>query len=206
MSQRLHTIYFAELYRLAHDVVAAIGRASKVLEGRQNQDFLITAPEPMDSLIAAVGAAANLSKLLDDNRPRRMSDDAWDVRRQRVASLRSALAGLELPTILSRDLRNSIEHFDERLDELVAEERNTSGRSLIYNMTVSRLAVLPPLGVPGELFPLRVFEASTGILSNFGEQIDTQELAEEAASIMAALDRAGFKEKLGGMIVPGAPS
>jgi hypothetical protein len=112
----------------------------------------------------------------------------------RGAQLRSAFAVGDDNPLRSRDLRNSIEHFDERLDLFL--EGHVTGH------------VLPeyvgPLEEPTEI-PVRLFRAyyvDKGIFELLGQRFDIQPLAQAILTVHGQLSE---KEKTGGRLRPLRP-
>lgn len=73
---------------------------------------------------ALLTAAAQISKIVDPDALRRGSAEVKRFGKERAATLRAIID--PSPLLLSRDVRNSVEHFDERLDKVLCEEPGIS--------------------------------------------------------------------------------
>jgi hypothetical protein len=98
----------------------------------------------------------------------------------RGIQLRAALAVTEASALWSRDLRNSIEHFDERLDDYLSE--GPVGH--IYPRYVG--PALESDGVPRHLF--RAYFIDRGIFSLLGKEYQIPPLVDEIGRIGRLLD------------------
>ena len=100
------------------------------------------------------------------------------------------LDGLALDEILNTKVRNSLEHFDEYLDEmnasLVAGEP-ASAPMAAYNMVLSHWEVTNP-----QLYPIRIYIVAERKYYNMKYAVDLGRLREQAASIIEKLQSLGF--------------
>jgi len=109
----------------------------------------------------------------------------------RGAQLRSAFGIGDDNPLRSRDLRNSIEHFDERLDIFL--EGDVTGHILPEYMG--------PFDEPTEV-PVRLFRAyyvDNGIFELLGQQFDIQPISE---AVLAVHEQLGKMDKSGGRLIP----
>lgn len=107
------TFYVAELVRQSAYALLALNRAVEMAEAGLE-------PEPWPQVQAFLGAAANVSKILW---PVRVNDtnlrSRW--RKFRGEKLRSELEIADSSALRDRTIRNVVEHYDERLDEVVRD-------------------------------------------------------------------------------------
>lgn len=102
----------------------------------------------------------------------------WPVRKGHEArgeQLRTALAVTDASPQRSRDLRNALEHFDERLDAYL--QAGVVGH--ILPRYVGRTPASP--GVPSHFF--RAFYVERGVFALLGDEYEIQPLADEIGRI-----------------------
>lgn len=102
----------------------------------------------------------------------------WPVRdahKSRGESLRASLAVSDESPLKNRDLRNAVEHFDERIDKYLANG--------IVGYVLPRYvgSTLEKSGVPGHIF--RAYYLDTGRFEVLGESFEMQGLAHEIMRI-----------------------
>lgn len=178
-------VYKYELLRLA----------SNIAEKAEAVFAMTSIPEPplismsggyqvVHSTIAALlSDAASAKNLLEDyRRGRRESPAALSIRKQRTQALLLELEGIEISVLLDKKVRNSLEHFDEYLDD--ANAQFSSGHTLyrfgLYNMVLSRRNAFAQ---PNQLYPIRVYIVDERVYENFGTSIDIGRLYDEAVLI-----------------------
>jgi hypothetical protein len=102
----------------------------------------------------------------------------WPVRRGHEArgeQLRTALAVTDVSPLRSRDLRNALEHFDERLDAYL--------QAGVVGHILPRYVGRTPTssGVPSHFF--RAFYVERGVFALLGDEYEIQPLADEIGRI-----------------------
>lgn len=113
--------YLGEIVHQGHFAMIA----AESLNTAIRRDAVPARSSPSDSaryLAAAqalLTAAAQISKIVDVDAPRRGSAEVKRFGKERAATLRAIID--PSPLLLSRDVRNSVEHFDERLDKALCE-------------------------------------------------------------------------------------
>lgn len=136
----LHSLA-AEVAALADDVFAAAPRPKAA------DDFLKVDHAVMRKLFTLLGAAARISAMLME-RPRRKDQSARDheVLKRRARWLRDeVLRGVKLERIFEAKVRNTLEHFDEYIDETAikyATRRLPTPSLAPVDMVVSRRQTL----------------------------------------------------------------
>ncbi|MDO4686324.1 MAG: hypothetical protein Q4A92_07215 [Corynebacterium sp.] len=118
-----------------------------------------------------VNSAALISKTLWG----KSNDPLW-------VQLKAELEVTENMEIKNKQIRNSFEHFDERLDEW--EKKSENG--VLIDGNIGPVDSIKVAGANQEselLSRLRHFDPSTGIISFFGKEFSVPKVAEEAALI-----------------------
>jgi len=132
-----------------------------------------------------VGAAAMVSKLASEpGLRRRAGESTADFKRRktraaaRASAISTALETGSLPTVTSRAVRNSIEHYDERMDEwFLALDRPTA---VTFDGVV--LEAFERHGVVGAQH-LKSFERATSTFNVAGQTINMGVLREELRAV-----------------------
>jgi hypothetical protein len=187
---KLKEIYFHEL---GFQCTAVQGNCERVFQypppppGERN--FVIEPATLHVAIGGALGAAANVKKLLDDKRPRNKKTEsagAFDLRKARAQMLTAELNGIPLDEILKVSVRNSLEHFDEYLDK---ENIRLNGQLVpcvtLYNVGVSHLDDV--IFDEGPTLHIRTYETSTRRFFNLGRSINLGKVHDEAVAILARL-------------------
>lgn len=121
-----------------------------------------------------------------------------------MSLFKDLLSGIDIKEIKESKVRNTIEHFEEYLDNLniglespksKVKERHASAA---YNMTFSDWQVINP-----EVYPIRLYIAKEKKLYNFEWSVDIGKIYSESLNIIERLKRLKqFKEEgAGGLLV-----
>lgn len=148
--------------------------------------------------------AANLKKLIHTsaNRGKNESKRTFEFRQLRSKKLADLLSNLSLPTLLNVQLRNSLEHFDEHLDDLGAKLKDGEAppkEKAAYNLVLSHWEA-----APCPIYPLRVYVATERKYYNFNHHVNIGLLHDEAEAILERLNSSGVLQNIpepGGLIV-----
>jgi hypothetical protein len=136
--------------------------------------------------------AANIKKLIQTPAKRGSSEPkrVYELRQDRGKVLRAIVDGLTLDEVLNTKVRNSLEHFDEYLDEInasLATGEPASAPMAAFNMVFSHREMIYP-----EVYPIRVYVVTERKYYNMKNVIDLGSLREQAASVVERLQSLGF--------------
>jgi hypothetical protein len=210
----LADVYLWEVYWLADSIMRG---CDDVFAKAQPPppDYIKVEPELMQLLQAVVSASARLRALIfersrRDKRNQSALEYAVQIRRARwLGSL--ILAGLNLPTIATSGVRNSLEHFDNHLDsEAIRWLRGglPPRKGLPVDMAISTRASIKDL-LKAEVL-IRVYVAAERRFVTSDTEIDLAALHAEASSVRERLrpliEAKVPKGEHGGFVVfPGDP-
>jgi hypothetical protein len=115
--------------------------------------YIIQMNLEVHSLIKSiVNDSSHLANLIDPSTKKKdESEEHYKFWKERGEYLRKIFDGIVVEEILQKKLRNSIEHFDEKLDNLVhlvSKKTKIKNQSLAHNMVFSEKAVLQPFPIP----------------------------------------------------------
>lgn len=184
---KLFSLYIYELWWLANGVLQKTERIFNEAEIPDSGYTIQVSPE-LHSLIASVlSEAANLKKLLvtPSVKLKGESGPQYRLRRARSAMLNQVLEGIQLSELLSAKVRNSLEHFDEYLDEAnlkVSEAKNPPAPMAAYNMILSHWEAVTP-----RVYPIRLYISKERKFYNMKLSVDLDAMNKEAAAIAARL-------------------
>jgi hypothetical protein len=214
---RLYEVYLMEAVRLTEDIRDGIDRLQqywarhKELHAGKEESTLVVDPKVQKDLQTVISDIARLSNLLSyESRSKRCP--YIDASRQRTQYFRGLLGSVPLEAISSRAARNSLEHFEERIDEEILRQRRKRPNSpgLIYGCMLPNQAMLDL--VAGDRTRIRVFVFDEMRYFNFEGEISLRRAREEVEAIRSALSQKlgqqGYKNAAAGsgVIYPGVPS
>ena len=208
----MHT-YLGELARRVRDVITAIEAVfAAVAAGPAKRDFLQVSAKTHSSILDALNSAARVSALL------------WPVvgaaRNAALARARGialcTMLGItpsEFPEFQNKSARNSVEHFDERLDQYLLEtlDEVATGRSLMLplDMVISSDRVLETLLRDQRLergHDLRIYNHSTRTFTNTDGKTRLDKLLDEAKLLWGKLPKLERDHVDGGAMIILAPA
>lgn len=201
---KLFSLYFHELRWLAHSIQTKAEKLFAEAKVPDEGNVIQVNPE-LHSLIASIlSDAANLKKLVVTPHTRLGGETGrlYRLRKARAAALREAIDGIQLVELLNSKIRNTLEHFDEYLDEAniaVSEATTPPSPMAAYNMVLSRWEVFTP-----PVYPVRLYISSERKFYNMKWSVDINAMHKEASAIVERLahsDVFGKKESPGGLMV-----
>jgi hypothetical protein len=202
----LLTIYVRELYNLS---VAVREKCQQIFDKtppvpeRPNR-YIAHNPELNALIYGVLIDAANIKKLIvtPSAKGSKESRRQYDLRRYRAALVKEAIGRVELREILDQKVRNTLEHFDEYMDEAVLLLSNPEKRPspwAAFNMTISGRDVFQP-----PIYPIKMYVAEERVFCNMHWSISIQTIYEEACRLVEVLKKhpsiAG-QEGPGGLLV-----
>jgi hypothetical protein len=154
---------------------------------------------------AVLVAAANIKKLIQTPTKRGNGEPkkVYELRQNRAKVLAAMLDGLDLEEILNTKVRNSLEHFDEYLDEVntnLSVGKPVPAPWAGYNMVLSHWEATNP-----RVYPIRIYIAAEQKYYNMMYEIDLGKLRGQASSIIERLHSLGLLHSApepGGLMVP----
>jgi hypothetical protein len=183
-------IYLFELLWLAKDIIRRIDRVfEEAPPPKVPSDSYLKPGSVSADVYALLSDAAKIRSLITRRSKRReQREDLYQLMLRRTRWLsQDILGGLELPTIRSAEVRNSIEHFDERLDEsAMGFQDGTIERPAIMPLDMAignRGTILSFAKGYATIHPMRVYVADERTFMNADAKIDLQALRDECVLI-----------------------
>jgi len=162
--------------------------------------YIQVAPEIHAQISGVLGDAARLGRLVfpSPKRHRNESAQSFAMKQTRGRALQELLAGIDMPHVRDATARNSVEHFDERLDAANAAGRHVGrGTFAAFNMVLShREAFAQPI------LPIRVYIAAERVFLNLAWSANLEQLHAEGGAVLARLrDIPGASMEPGGLMI-----
>lgn len=183
----LFSLYIHELWWLANGICKKTERL--FTEAKIPDDgYVIQVSPDLHSLIASVlSEAANLKKLLVTPSAKLNGESGrqYRLRRARSAALNQVLDGIHLSELLNAKVRNTLEHFDEYLDEAnlkLSEAKNPPSPMAAYNMILSHWEAFDP-----RVYPIRLYISEERKFYNMKWSVDLDAMNKEASAIAERL-------------------
>jgi hypothetical protein len=188
--------YIDELYRLAQQVVTLAEDVFRVAPKPTGPDhFLQIDHDVMHDLFTLVSSAAHISAMVGERKKQPwQTEQTYEIQRRRAGWLRTdVLKGVKLSALFQAKVRNTLEHFDEYIDEGAigfATHQHPTPSLAPVDFVVSRRHALRRFAVQRRvphLFFMRVFIASERVFVNCGHEISIQALHTECRRIVKRL-------------------
>lgn len=190
----LARLYLHEVYMLAVYMKTTCESLFETAPARKEdslESYVQVGRDIHTDLANLLTAAARVRALVIDRpKGKRQTHYRYSLQKARVAWLRQQLDGVPLEAILDAGVRNSLEHFDEYLDEMagdLAEGVAAPPALVAIDVTLGHRGLLDYLndalgGTPRQMF-VRVYHATEREYINFGRIVNIQALYEEACAL-----------------------
>lgn len=199
---RLFAVYLHRLYSLSIAVRDGCDEVFRLAPPPARDMYIKVDPVLHSRLDAILIDAANIKRLVATN-PLKGKNEAtrtYNLRIARSEALAALLAGIDISAIVDVKLRNTLEHFDEYLDDLNAKLHAGDvppAPMAGYNLTLSHREVMTP-----PLHPLRLYVATERKYYNFTTTVDLEQLRSQANAIATVLlPLLGAADSPGGLMV-----
>ncbi|MBI5751533.1 MAG: hypothetical protein HZA59_05235 [Hydrogenophilales bacterium] len=184
----LAPMYALELWSLADNVRDQCENVFAATVLLPNETFLRVSKEVHGLIAALLSNAANIKKLVrtQSSQLKGETKTRFQMRQRRARVLSELLSGIALDELLNIKIRNTLEHFDEYLDE--ADELLTVKGHPTATLAMSNMVVSHWEHLAGEkIFPIRVYIASERKFYNMKWSIDLGKLHAESQMVVERL-------------------
>lgn len=186
---KLSILYVHELWWLSSSLIRKAGYLFDEAKVPESGYLFQVSPE-LHSVIASILAdAANIKKMIitPSMKLNGESGEQSRLRKERAKRLKELIGDIELKEILNHKVRNTLEHFDEYLDEAnvkLSKAKNPPSPIAAYNMILSHWEVTAP-----PVYPVRVYISSERMFYNMKWKVNIGLLYEEAMAIISKLKK-----------------
>jgi hypothetical protein len=179
-------LYYHELWWLSHSVL----RKSELVFNKTpipDDGFTMQVSSEIHSLIASLlSDAANIKKLVSTSSVKTNGESGvrFKLRKERAKELADFIAPLQIKELLNHKVRNTLEHFDEYLDEsnYDVSRKAPQGRIAAYNVILSHWEAFSP-----RVYPIRLYVSSERKFYNMKWDVDIGLIHAEAKTIVEKL-------------------
>ncbi len=184
----LATVYLSELYSLAFFIKKKCQSLFNNTKSENDGNYYIFAkPEIINDISSILTDAANLKKLITSPYAQKKGEKEinFKFRKARAAFLMSLLNDVGINEILNVKIRNTLEHFEEYLDNANIDITFNDGKG--FDVAICNIALSSRLAMQGNIYPLRFYIADEKIYHNFEWQVDIGLIHDEACNIIEKL-------------------
>ena len=201
---KLFTLYFYELWWLSHSICKKCENLFEETKIPDEGFVMQVSPEIHSTIASLLSDASNIKKLIDTptGKLRGESSAQAKLRKERAEMLNAKIKSIELSEILNHKIRNTLEHFDEYLDEAnlkLSRDIQPISPMAAYNMVFSHWEVTSP-----KVYPIRLYISSERKFYNMKWSVDIGKIYEEATAILLDLKKLpefSQNEDLGGLML-----
>lgn len=184
---KLSTLYFHEVWWLASSLVK---KSEQLFDETKipESGYVIQVSPDLHSLIASIlSDAANIKKMIVTPSAKLNGESGAQtrLRKERARRIKEALNAVELDEMLNHKVRNTLEHFDEYLDEVnikISKAQSPPSPMAAYNMIISHWEAFNP-----RVYPVRLYVSSEKVFYNMKWSVNIGALCDEAGSIISEL-------------------
>lgn len=184
---KLFTLYFHELWWLAYAIKT---KAEKLFDEAKVPDtgYVLQVSPELHSLIASLlSDAANLKKLLVTANVRLNGESGlqFRLRKARAAALRELTSKVPLVEMLNARVRNTLEHFDEYLDEAnvsLSLGKPPPSPMAAYNLVISHWEAIDP-----PVYPIRLYVSVERKFYNMKWSVNIDAIHKEASALVECI-------------------
>lgn len=199
---KLHIIYFYEIWSLAN----SIKRKSESLFSAAlipDDGYIFQSDPEIHSLIdSIISDAASIKKYVSvPERPAKNEGRRqFELRKARSKILKDLIECAEVSEILNSKVRNTLQHFDEYLDESninLIDSKDPDIGLAAYNLVISSFDAIDT-----KLYPIKLYVSSERKFYNMKYEIDLGKISSEANDILAVIKESGVLfEVTGGLLI-----
>lgn len=180
--------YILELWLLADNIKNQCEKIFELTETKPGETFLRVSKDVHGLILVILSNAANIKKLVFTSSKKldKETNIRFQIRMRRAKMLRDLLDGIKLEEILNSKIRNTLEHFDEYLDEadeLLSIKGHPTATLALTNMVLSHWQHL----ADQEIFPIRIYIASEKKFYNMKWSIDVGKVYAESVALVEHL-------------------
>lgn len=181
-------VYISELFWLLTSIKSKCERLFEITKVPE-KGYAIHVDLESGSLVKSiVDDSAEVANLIQPRKRRKDEPmERYLFRKHRGEYLSNLFKNVTTSEILDRKVRDSIEHFDERVDRLtydISDKAVKKPQALAYNMVISDKAAIPIRPFP---LPIRIYVSSERKMYNMLWQLDIGKIYTECTSMIEIL-------------------
>ncbi|EPL2188305.1 hypothetical protein [Klebsiella pneumoniae] len=185
-------IYLEEIWFLAESIIRRVKQLDEVANTPENGFLIFSMPEITDLILGILSSSANIKKLTNPGRQAKgESAGAFQFRVDRCDFIKNSFPEIDFSGIMDTKLRNTLEHFDEYLDDFMTTVAKGDFPHA-YPMTAFNVGLSDRDVFTPHIYPIRMYESKTKTFYNFDNIVSIESIYEVAL----AIDRKLKDEKL----------
>ncbi len=188
---KLSQYFYQELFYLAYQLDMKCKLIFKNTQPVFPGPSLQNDPDTHNKITSLLNDAAGISRLIStpQKKGKGENDSSFALRVERARSIELFLGSIEISEIRNRKVRNSVEHFDEYLDDINYKFSNSQFEHppIAYNLIISDWEVYHP-----RLFPIKLYVVSERKYYNMHTHIDIDKIHKEAMQILEVCRASGL--------------
>ena len=178
-------VYINELFWLLTSIKSKCERLFEITKVPEKGSTIQIGLESNSLIKSIVDDSAEVANLIQPRKKGKHEPlERYLFRKHRGEYLLNIFKNVTISEILDHKLRDSIEHFDERLDRLthdISDKAVKKRQSLVYNMAISDKAAIPVQPFP---LPVRIYISSERKIYNMMWQLDIGKIYTECTSMI----------------------
>ncbi|WP_223530606.1 hypothetical protein [Pseudomonas sp. GL-R-19] len=183
---KLATLYYHELWWLSLSIFEKCEKIFRDATLPESGYILEVNPKLHSTIASLLSDAANIKKLVATSDVKANGENGvrFKLRKERAKELSEFISSLNIKELLNHKVRNTLEHFDEYLDEANYDlsKKPFQGRMAVYNMIISHWEAMNP-----RVYPIRLYVSSEKKFYNMKWSVDIGLIHSEAKSIVDKL-------------------
>jgi hypothetical protein len=199
---KLVGLFYHELWWLSNGVVKKCEEIFEKAKVPEHGYMIQVDPELHSTIASILSDAANIKKLIRTSIAKQNGENGerFKLRKERARELSQTLGSLPLDELLNHKVRNTLEHFDEYLDEANynISKNQPVGTIAAYNMVISHWEVTSP-----RVYPIRLYVSSERKFYNMKWKVDIGLMKIEAELIVKKLNELSMfaNQEPGGLMI-----
>jgi len=184
---KLFGFYEYELVCLAKNIANSCDELFQLAPMADNGSYEKCSNDAHFCINSLLSEAAKLKKLIQSNIDKKENkfSKKYKIKIARKKYYLELLEGVVLTEILKPKIRNTLEHFDEYLDQANIELSDI--KNIKHDIAFSNLIVSDWGHLPHQVFPIRMYVANTRSFHNMKWSVDIGRIYEESKLILAHL-------------------
>ncbi|MBD7375766.1 hypothetical protein HPO00_06495 [Klebsiella pneumoniae] len=176
-------IYLEEVWFLADSIIRKVKKLDDVANTPESGYLIFSTPEITDLILGILSNSANIKKLTNPGKQARgESAGAFQFRVDRCNFIKNSFPEIDFSGVLDTKLRNTLEHFDEYLDDFMTTIAK-GDFSNAYPMVAFNIGLSDQDAFKPHLYPVRMYESKTKTFYNFDNVVNIQSIYEVAIAI-----------------------
>ena len=203
-------VYINELFWLLTSIKSKCERLFEITKVPEKGSTIQIGLESNSLIKSIVDDSAEVANLIQPRKKGKHEPlERYLFRKHRGEYLLNIFKNVTISEILDHKLRDSLEHFDERLDHLtrdVSEKAVKKPQTLVYNMVISDMDIMQGT-THNHSFPLpiRIYVSSERKIYNMSWQLDIGKIYMECTSmieVLKGIENLKKEKEPGGLLLP----